>query len=128
MKRKLKWIFLTLVVVMVLGYVVAYVYVTRSEAYSFALTFLKSHEEIRSHIGEPTSFRLAYTGYTVVFSGPKGEAQFQIYVHGPRGSGSAFIDQVFRVGQWRVRESNLVLKDGRVVSLQKSGEAQQPRN
>ena len=128
MKRKLKLIFVTLVAVTVVGYVVAYLYAANSDAYRAALVFLKSREEIKSHIGEPASFRLAYTGWIVSFSGPKGEAQFQIYVHGPRGSGSAFIDQVSQVGVWKVKESNLVLDDGRVIPLQKSGEASPPRN
>jgi hypothetical protein len=106
---------------MVGGYVALYLYTANSAAYRAAVEFLKSREEIAIHLGAPRAFKLAYLGWSVKFSGPSGEARFEIHVKGETDSGTAVVELVRHVGQWKVRESNLLLRDGHVVQLERVG-------
>ena len=90
---------------------------SRSSAYLSAIEFLSGHNDLKLYLGEETTYKLAYTGWALSFFGPKGEAHFKIYAKGAKGSGTVFVYLISHAGQWKVRESNLFLNDGKTIRL-----------
>jgi hypothetical protein len=80
MRRKLTLIIPGCIVLIAALYVFAYIYVGRSAAYSAAIDFLSNREDLKTSLGNVSSHKLAYTGWSLSFFGPKGEAHFKIYV------------------------------------------------
>lgn len=117
MKRKLMLIGSVLLVVVVGLYFFAYIYVNRSAAYLASIEFLNGHDDIKLSIGEITSHKLALTGWSLRFLGPKGEAHFKIRLNGTKGSGTTYVYVVSAAGRWEMREANLFLPNGKQSRL-----------
>lgn len=117
MKRKLVVVFSVLILLIIGLYIFAYAYMNRSAAYLAAVEFLSSHTDLKSSLGENTSYQLAYTGWALTFLGPEGKAHFKIYAIGAKRSGTVFVYLISHAGQWKVKESNLFLNDGKSIRL-----------
>lgn len=106
-------------VLLICFFVSLYIAGIKSEPYSFALKFIDSNKTILEALGTLKSRRLAFFGYFVRYSGPHGNAEYKILIKGEKGDGKVYLQLEKSVGIWRVTEGNLVLNDGRTVSLLK---------
>jgi hypothetical protein len=94
-----------------------YIIGIRGEAYKYASEFLDSNKSINERIGALTSKRLALFGYSVRYSGPSAHAEYKIRVKGQNGEGSVYLKLEKSAGIWEVTQANLVLDNGKTVSL-----------
>jgi len=102
-------------------YVFAYTYVSRSDSYVAAVEFLSGLNDVHQSFGEKRSYKLAYTGWSLSFLGPRGEASLKIHIAGTKNSGTAFVHLISKAGLWKVQEANLFPKNGRPIPLSIGG-------
>lgn len=104
-------------VLLICFFIILYIAGIKSEPYRFALNFIDNNNTILDTLGTIRSRRLAFFGYFVRYRGPHGNAEYKILVKGEKGEGEVYLQLEKSVGIWRVMEGNLVLDDGRAISL-----------
>ncbi|NIO19739.1 MAG: hypothetical protein GTN76_03100 [Candidatus Aenigmarchaeota archaeon] len=119
-KKKMLTIFGITLLVLICFLIVLYILGVRSEAYKFALEFIKDNKLILEKIGPLKSQRLAPFGYFVRYTGPRGHAEYKILVKGEKGEGIVYIELEKSVGIWKVIRGNFVLDNGKAISLVQS--------
>lgn len=71
-----------------------------SEPFQLAVETLETHEEARQMLGQPLSTGTPMGQFKT--SGPRGEASFSFSVQGLRGKGTAHVEAVKELGQWKI--------------------------
>ena len=90
------------VILALVMYPVAYLWVSNSEPYDRAEAYLRTNSQVRSLIGQVTKTRLAFSGFSVSFSGSSGWAELEIVVSGDRRGGLAAVELEKVLGAWDV--------------------------
>lgn len=116
-RRKMLKISIITAILLIVFFAVLYIMELRSEPYNFALKFINTDKTISENLGLLKSRRLAFFGFAVRYSGPRGHAEYKILVKGEKGEGEVYLQLEKSVGIWRVVKGNLVLDDGRAISL-----------
>lgn len=116
-RKKMLTIFGITIMLLVCFFAVIYILELRSEPYEFAVRFVNTNKIIFENVGPLRSHRLAFFGSSVRYSGPHGHAVYKIFVKGEKGDGEVYLELEKSVGIWRVIKGNLVLDDGRTVSV-----------
>ncbi len=70
-------------------------------------------------MGVLSSRKLAVFGSSTMVGGIDGHAEFKIKVKSKHSAGVVYLEMNKSVGRWNVLEGNLVLNDGRTISLTK---------
>jgi hypothetical protein len=83
-----------------------YVFILFSDPYAASTTYIENNEVVRSALGNPVKCRLAFWGYSIKTVGPSGNARFQIFVSGPSGSGTVYLD-LQKQNLWHVNSASL---------------------
>ena len=71
-----------------------------SEPFKLAQAQLEQSAEVSKALGKPLSTGMP-TG-SIQVSGPDGSANLQFSVEGPNGKGTAYVEAVKQLGQWRI--------------------------
>ncbi len=119
-KKKLLKITITTFILLTCFFLAIYLFCVKGEPYTFALNYLDSNKLIEEEIGSITSKRLAFFGYKVSNSVLVGSAEYKIYVKGEHSEGAVYLKMKKSVGTWKVLEGNLVVNDGKTISLTKA--------
>jgi hypothetical protein len=99
-KYSLCLVFIAFPLASVLGYYMA----SNSEPFYAAKSAIISSEEVRSKVGEIKKLDLDFLGYSVRYSGPKGDASFRVATIGTISSAKVFIDLERGHDQWVVKQ------------------------
>ena len=118
-KKKMLTIITITLFLIVCFFVGLYVVGLRGEAYQYALEFIDNNELIIKSIGQIKNRRLSFFGYSVKHSGPRGHAEYKIFVNGENDKGNVYLKLEKFVGIWKVVQGNLILDNGEVVQLLK---------
>ena len=88
-----------------------------SDAYKLAVARLESDEQIAQLVGKPLSTGMPMGSVEV--SGPRGSASLSFSVEGPTGKGTAYVEAVKDLGQWKIERMAFVQEGtGRRVELE----------
>jgi len=71
-----------------------------SEAFKLAFSKLEANEQISQLVGKPMSTGMPMGEINV--TGPKGSASLSFGVEGPKGKGTAYVEAVKDMGQWKI--------------------------
>ncbi|MFS2034678.1 cytochrome c oxidase assembly factor Coa1 family protein [Polaromonas sp. CT11-55] len=71
-----------------------------SEAFKLAMVKLGADEQVSQLIGKPMSAGMPMGSIEV--SGPRGSASLSFTVEGPKGKGTAYVEAVKDLGQWKI--------------------------
>ena len=71
----------------------------QSDAYKDALTAVRSNPAAVEALGEPIEPGFFLSG-SVNVTGPAGDAELSIPLHGPRGKGTLYLEATKRAGRW----------------------------
>lgn len=110
-------IIITTIFLLICFFVGLYILGIKSEPYHFALNYIDNNETVAATIGKLKSRRLAFWGYSVRYSGPRGHAEYKILVKGERDNGKVYIDLEKSTGQWSVLKANLKLNNKPIINL-----------
>ena len=118
MNKKTKHIVYILAVLVLITPIVGHYLAKTSEPYLFATKFINDNDVILKEFGDIQSQSLSFFGYSVKYTGPNGEASFNILLIGITGlSGDIHLDLVKEVGAWQVTKANLIKIDGSVINI-----------
>ena len=107
----------SIVAIIALAYVAGYIWASRTEPFHVACHFAQTDSLIGKWIGQKVVCRLRWTGYSIEYHGPRGQADFAIDLHGTRGDGVLFVKLGRHLGEWQIQGANLRLTSGRLVSI-----------
>ncbi len=96
-----------------------YLLVVKSEQYALALEYIDNNKLIENEMGVLSSRKLAVFGSSTMVGGIDEHAEFKIKVKSKHSAGVVYLEMNKSVGRWNVLEGNLVLNDGRTISLTK---------
>lgn len=116
-RKKMLTIFITTLILLICFFVGLYIMGIRSEPYDCALKYIDSNKLIMENMGLIKSRRLTFFGYSVRYSGPHGYAEYKILVKSKKNKGVVYLNLEKSVGIWKIITGNLVLNNGRTISL-----------
>jgi hypothetical protein len=117
MKNRVLRIFSITVIIIISFFCFLYYLGTKSEAYTIAIGFIDNSTLIKNSIGVLKSHRLAFLGYSVRYCGPRGYAEYKIYITAEKGDGEVYLNLEKSVGEWKVIKGNLMLENGVSIPL-----------
>lgn len=118
MSKKTKYIIYILAVLVLITPIVGHYLAKTSEPYLFATKFINDNDVVSKELGDIQSQNLSFFGYSVKYTGPNGEASFNISLIGITGlSGDIHLDLVKETGAWRVTKANLIKIDGSTITI-----------
>ncbi len=113
-----KWKLAIIIVAILLlaSYAVAPLLVKRSDAFAMANQFLKSSPLVQNNIGNVSDISLKPFGYSLQYSGARGNAHFEFKIKGTRASGSAYVE-LRKKGDWQIIFANLMIPRQTAIEL-----------
>jgi len=115
---KLRWKVsaIGLALMVVVGYPLAHVLISNSDAFGTAEDFLRVNPDVVRAVGPVQDLSLSWLGGSLRFSGDTGSAQFTLNVRGATGSTRAYVELEKR-GIWEITFARLLPTNGTPVLL-----------
>lgn len=113
-------IFISICFLLIAASIAGYLIAKASDPYKFTEKMILNSSVIKDRLGEIKSIKLAPFGYSVMYSGSKGNADFEIEISGSRNNGVLFVVLERNVGIWEISDAAL---DGKRIQLRLANES-----
>jgi hypothetical protein len=116
MRKKIKIILFASIFLIVTFFISLYVIANNSEPFQLAKDYILNNSTISSELGDVNDISLAYFGYNISYSGPRGNAEFEIDVSSKNNNGKVFISMTKESGKWDIKKARLI-RDNRIIDI-----------
>lgn len=104
MNKVLKYGLIAIVIIIPLSALAGHWLALRSEPFAVMSKAISESAEVRAMVGDVRDISLSWFGYSVKYSGPRGEASFEVKVQGTKGSRVVFTDLERSAGEWQIQK------------------------
>jgi|AMFO01.1.fsa_nt_gi hypothetical protein len=110
MNKKIKYGLIAFVIMTPIAFIAGHEVALRSEPFAVMKQAVEKSQEIRDYTGHISGIHLGWLGYMVKYSGPSGEAAFEVTVSGSKHSLTVFANLKREAGEWHITKMNMIKK------------------